>query len=239
MRTVGMEQIVTIYSGGMDSTVLLYHLRAEGFEVAALSVNYGQRHQKELERAAVICSKLNVPHEVVDLRGVTRLLSGSALTDLTVEVPEGHYAEESMKTTVVPNRNMIMLSAAIGWAISRKAQFVAYGAHAGDHTIYPDCRPEFATAMDAAARLADWQQVGVLAPFITMTKADIARRGHALGVPFELTWSCYKGGEMHCGRCGTCVERAAAFSDAGVPDPTLYEDRNYFRHVGAPAASGD
>src|SRR5688572_1153132 len=106
MRKVGMEQIVVIYSGGMDSTVLLYHLSTEGFEVTALSVNYGQRHHKELERAAVICSKLNVPHEVVDLRGVTRLLSGSALTDLTVEVPEGHYAEESMKTTVVPNRNM-------------------------------------------------------------------------------------------------------------------------------------
>lgn len=233
-----MEQIVAIHSGGMDSTVLLYHLRAEGFDVAALSVDYGQRHRKELQCAAVICSKLEVPHEVVDLSGMGRLLSGSALTDLSVEVPEGHYAEESMKTTVVPNRNMLIISAAAGWAMSRRAQFVAYGAHAGDHTIYPDCRPDFVAAVDAAVRLADWQQVGVLAPFLTMTKAEIARRGHALGVPFELTWSCYKGGEVHCGRCGTCVERAAAFVEAGVPDPTVYEDSDYFRHVDAPAAAG-
>jgi 7-cyano-7-deazaguanine synthase len=233
-----MEQIVAIHSGGMDSTVLLYHLRAEGFDVAALSVDYGQRHRKELECAASICSKINVPHEVVDLSDMARLLSGSALTDSSVEVPEGHYAEESMKTTVVPNRNMLIISAATGWAISRKAQLVAYGAHAGDHTIYPDCRPEFVAAMDAAVRLGDWHQVGVLAPFITMTKADIARRGYALGVPFEHTWSCYKGGKVHCGRCGTCVERAAAFAEANVPDPTIYEDSDYFRYVGAPAAAG-
>jgi 7-cyano-7-deazaguanine synthase len=226
-----MDQVVVIHSGGMDSTVLLYHLRAEGFDVAALSVDYGQRHRKELERAKEICRLIGVHHEIADLSGLTRLLGGSALTNSSVDVPEGHYAEESMKTTVVPNRNMLMMSVAICWAVARKAQFVAYGAHAGDHTIYPDCRPEFAAAMDNAARLADWSEVGVLSPFVEMTKTDIARRGSELGVPFELTWSCYKGEERHCGRCGTCVERAAAFAAAGVLDPTDYEDPDYFRYV--------
>lgn len=227
-----MDKVVAIHSGGMDSTVLLYHLRAEGYDVAALSVDYGQRHRRELESAKTICALLGVQHEVVDLTGVTRLLGGSALTDASVEVPEGHYKQETMKATVVPNRNMLMLSAAICWAVSLKARFVAYGAHGGDHAIYPDCRPEFAEAMDRAARLADWNTVGVISPFIRMTKADIARRGAELVVPFELTWSCYKGGERHCGRCGTCVERAEAFAEAGVADPTFYDDPDYFRHAG-------
>jgi 7-cyano-7-deazaguanine synthase len=233
-----MDQVVAIHSGGMDSTVLLYHLRTEGYRVAALSVDYGQRHRKELESARAICSLTGIPHEVVELTGVTRLLGGSALTDESVEVPEGHYEQETMRATVVPNRNMLMLSAAICWAVSLKAQFVAYGAHGGDHAIYPDCRPEFAEAMDRAARLADWNTIGVISPFIRMTKADIARRGAELGVPFELTWSCYKGGERHCGRCGTCVERAEAFAEAGVTDPTVYEDPNYFRQVGTRATAG-
>jgi 7-cyano-7-deazaguanine synthase len=228
-----MNEVVVIHSGGMDSTVLLYHLRAEGYQVAALSVDYGQRHRRELESAKSICSLVGAPHEVVDLTGVIRLLGGSALTDLSVEVPEGHYEEESMKATVVPNRNMLMLSTAICWAVARKAGFVAYGAHGGDHAIYPDCRPDFAEAMDRAARLADWHAVGIMSPFIRSTKADIARRGAELGVPFALTWSCYKGGARHCGRCGTCVERAAAFTEAGVADPTDYEDGDFYRHVGA------
>lgn len=218
-----VKKVVTIYSGGMDSTVLLYHLRVTGHEIVALSVDYGQRHRKEIDSAKAICGRINVPHEVADLRGITHLLRGSSLTDSRVEVPEGHYAEESMKATVVPNRNMIMLSVAIGYAISLRAQFVAYGAHAGDHTIYPDCRPEFAAAVNTAALLADWHQVEVLCPFIGLTKADIARRGAELNVPFELTWSCYKGGEYHCGCCGTCVERAEAFNLAGLQDPTDYD----------------
>lgn len=218
-----MDKVVAIYSGGMDSTVLLYHLRARGYDVAALSVDYGQRHRKELESARSICASLGLPHEVADMRGITHLLQGSSLTTAGLEVPEGHYAEESMKATVVPNRNMIMLSVAIGYAISLRAGYVAYGAHAGDHTIYPDCRPEFAAAVNTAAMLADWHRVELLSPFVKMTKAEIARLGAELSVPFGMTWSCYKGGERHCGRCGTCVERAEAFSLAGVPDPTDYE----------------
>ena len=219
-----MEKVVAIYSGGMDSTVLLYHLQSQGYDVRALSVDYAQRHRKELEHARSISRTIGIPHEVADLRGITHLLKGSSLTDTGIDVPEGHYAEESMRATVVPNRNMIMLSVALGYAISLEAQFVAYGAHAGDHTIYPDCRPEFAAAINTAALLADWHQVELLRPFIKMTKAEIAKRGAELNVPFELTWSCYKGGERHCGSCGTCVERAEAFNLAGLQDPTEYED---------------
>jgi 7-cyano-7-deazaguanine synthase len=219
-----MKKVVTIYSGGMDSTVLLYHLRAEGYEVNALSIDYGQRHRKELESARAICGMISLRHEVADLRGITHLLGGSSLTDTKIDVPEGHYAAENMKATVVPNRNMIMLSIAIGYAITLQAPYVAYGAHAGDHTIYPDCRPEFASAINTAAMLADWHQVELLNPFIRMTKAEIAKRGVELGVPFRLTWSCYKGGQIHCGRCGTCVERREAFQLAGLADPTEYEE---------------
>lgn len=223
-----VEKVVVIYSGGMDSTVLLYHLRSQGYDVRALSVDYGQRHRNELNSARSICRMTGIPHEVADLRGITHLLKGSSLTDLEVEVPEGHYAEESMKATVVPNRNMIMLSVAIGYAISLKAQFVAYGAHAGDHTIYPDCRPEFAAAINTAALLADWHQIELLHPFIRLTKAEIAKRGAELKVPFELTWSCYKGDVRHCGLCGTCVERAEAFTLAGLQDPTEYQDNRSY-----------
>jgi len=218
-----VEKVVVIYSGGMDSTVLLYHLWSQGYDVRALSVDYGQRHRKELECALSICRMIGISHEVADLRGITHLLRGSSLTDSEVDVPEGHYAEESMKVTVVPNRNMIMLSVAIGYAISLGAQFAAYGAHAGDHTIYPDCRPEFAAALNTAALLADWHQVELLRPFIRLTKAEIAKRGAELNVPFGMTWSCYKGGERHCGLCGTCVERTEAFNLAGLQDPTDYD----------------
>ncbi len=128
-----------------------------------------------------------------------------------------------MKATVVPNRNMILLALAAGWAISQKADAIAYAAHGGDHAIYPDCRPEFAEAMRHAIGLADWHRVELLRPFVTLTKADIVRRGAELGAPLGSTWSCYRGGARHCGRCGTCVERREAFALAGVPDPTDYE----------------
>ncbi len=212
---------VLVYSGGLDSTTLLYHLRARGDEVRCLGVDYGQRHRRELEAARAICERVGVEYRLADLRSIAPLLAGSALTD-AVAVPHGHYAEESMKATVVPNRNMILLSLAIGWAVSLKYDAVAYAAHAGDHTIYPDCRPEFVEAMDRAAGLCDWHRVRIERPFVHMTKADIVRRGAELGVPFELTWSCYEGGEVHCGKCGTCVERREAFERAGVADPTAY-----------------
>lgn len=218
-----MKTIVT-YSGGLDSTVLLYHLRAQGHELSALSVNYGQRHEIELHRAAEICHLIGIPCETVDLSSVNSLLAGSSLTSKEIEVAEGHYTEENMKTTVVPNRNMILLALATAKAVSTGASQVAYAAHSGDHAIYPDCRNEFADAMAQAIRLCDWQDIELSRPFVDWTKADIVRRGHELDVPFELTWSCYKGCEKHCGRCGTCIERREAFYLAGIEDPTGYAD---------------
>jgi 7-cyano-7-deazaguanine synthase len=217
-----MKAVLT-FSGGLDSTVLLHHLKAEGHELYALSVDYGQRHAKELEAAANLAGALEVPHRIADLKSIRPLLAGGSLTSSEIDVPEGHYAEESMKATVVPNRNMILLSLATAWAVSLKADCVAYAAHGGDHAIYPDCRPEFADAMGVAIERADWHSVQLLRPFMKMTKGDIVRRGHELGVPFADTWSCYKGGAVHCGRCGTCIERREAFHLAGIEDPTHYD----------------
>ncbi|MEV3925903.1 7-cyano-7-deazaguanine synthase QueC [Actinomadura coerulea] len=217
---------VLIASGGMDSAVAAYVLRDRGTAVTMLSFDYGQRHRVELAYAAKIAELLDVPHEIVDLAGVGGLLGGSALTDHTVPVPDGHYSDETMRSTVVPNRNMIMLSVAAGVAVSRNADCVAYGAHAGDHAVYPDCRPEFYRQVDLAIRAGNdgFLAAGfrLEAPFLEVTKADIVRRGQALGVPFSLTWSCYKGGIVHCGTCGTCVERREAFALAGLDDPTEY-----------------
>ena len=216
-----MARTALIYSGGVDSTVLLAHLLAEGREVHCLSGDYGQRHRRELEAARAICAHYGVDHRLADLRALAPLFGSNALTG-GVKVPEGHYEEESMKATVVPNRNMLLISVATAWAVSLRAESVAYGAHGGDHAIYPDCRPEFAEALDRAVRLADWHEVRLERPFVKMDKADIVRRGAELDVPFGLTWSCYVGGERHCGKCGTCVERKEAFRLAGVADPTDY-----------------
>ena len=215
---------VLIYSGGLDSTVLLYHLLAEGHTVNALSVNYGQRHQCELEHAAEICRMAHVTHQIADLSSIQPLLAGSSLTSPEIEVAEGHYTEESMKSTVVPNRNMILLSIATSYALSCGTKQVAYAAHSGDHAIYPDCRNEFADAMAEAIRLCDWKTVKLARPFVDWTKTDIIRRGTELNVPFEKTWSCYKGEAVHCGRCGTCIERREAFDRASLDDPTIYAD---------------
>jgi len=215
---------VVIYSGGLDSTVLLHHLHAAGDELAALSVNYGQRHACEIECAKKNCAQLGIEHRVADLTTLAPLLGSNSLTDRNVAVPQGHYTETRMKSTVVPNRNMIMLSVAAGWAIAREADGVAYAAHSGDHAIYPDCRREFADALDAAMRLADWREISLHRPFVNWTKADIAARGAELRVPFANTWSCYEGLDKHCGRCGTCIERREAFFLAQVNDPTPYAD---------------
>lgn len=218
---------ILIYSGGLDSTVLLYKLKAEGRDVKALSINYGQRHSKELTFAAKNCLELGVEHKVVDLSSLKPLLGGSSQTDTSVEVPEGHYAAENMKLTVVPNRNMLMLSVAGAWAIAEKADTIAYAAHSGDHAIYPDCREEFVDALNKALALADWHTVQVERPFISISKAAIVKVGSQLNVPFENAYSCYKGGDVQCGRCGTCVERVNAFREAGVVDPTEYLDTEY------------
>jgi len=218
-----MQKIVVVLSGGMDSAVLLYHLLAADHPAKAVSFNYGQRHVRELDSAAQLAAAAGVEHRIADLQGLTPLLGQNSLSSRETEVPEGHYADENMKLTVVPNRNMIMLSAAIAWAISLEFDAVAYGAHSGDHAIYPDCRPEFAAAMDQAAGLCDWRPITLLRPFVEMDKGQIARRGSDLQVPFELTWTCYKGGEKHCGKCGACTERQEAFAAHGIVDPAEYE----------------
>ncbi len=217
-----MSRTVLIHSGGIDSTVLLAHLLHQGREVHALSVDYGQRHRREIDAAREICIHYKVPHRVADLRALAPLFGSNALTDDKIAVPEGHYEELSMKATVVPNRNMLLIAVAAAWAMSLKAKSVAYGAHGGDHAIYPDCRPAFADALDQAIRLADWHEVSLERPFVGMDKTAIVKRGAELGVPFALTWSCYVGGAKHCGRCGTCVERKEAFLRSGVVDPTVY-----------------
>lgn len=213
---------VVVFSGGLDSTVLLRELQVAGDEVLALSVDYGQRHRKELAHARRIAEQWNIEWQLADLSAISPLLAGSSQTSREIAVPHGHYAAETMKQTVVPNRNMIMLAVAGGWAISRKCDRVAYAAHSGDHTIYPDCREEFVAALRAALRLADWHEVHLHAPFVGLSKAGIVARGAELGVDFTWTWSCYEGGELHCGRCGTCYERREAFQLAGVADPTTY-----------------
>lgn len=218
------KKAILIFSGGMDSTTLLYQLVQVGdMDVQCLTIDYGQRHSKEIACAGRICDRLGVKHFTLDLSSLTPLLGGSSQTDPTIEVPEGHYAEENMKLTVVPNRNMIMLSCAIAWAVSSKADYVAYAAHAGDHDIYPDCRKEFADLMDQAAQTCDWHKVELLRPFVEMDKGDICKLGLQLGVPYEMTWTCYKGKELACGKCGSCTERLEAFEKAGAADPIAYE----------------
>jgi 7-cyano-7-deazaguanine synthase len=223
MNKTAVSPAVVLLSGGMDSTVALALTTAQGPVRAALSVDYGQRHVTEIEAARRVAAYYGVPHLILDLTSWGRLLSGSALTDPTVEVPEGHYAAPNMAVTVVPNRNATMLMAAAGVAESLGASRVITAVHSGDHAVYPDCRPEFITAAAAAAEAGTGNKVTIEAPFIGISKTDIATLGASLEAPFALTWSCYKGGDKHCGKCGTCVERIEAFTDAGVPDFTLYE----------------
>jgi 7-cyano-7-deazaguanine synthase len=215
-----------VLSGGLDSTTLAYWLASQGARLTLLSVDYGQRHGKELLFAARTAVALGAEHHVADLRRTGQLLGGSALTSPAVQVPDGHYTDESMRATVVPNRNALLLDLATGLAVSTGAGAVAYGAHAGDRAVYPDCRPEFVAAYQQMARTANAGFLPggftVLAPFIAMTKADIATLAARLGVPVGQTWSCYRGGDAHCGTCGTCTERREAFTVAGVDDPTYY-----------------
>jgi len=231
-----MEKVkaVAIVSGGMDSTVLAYWLAKQDYDVHMVSFDYGQRHRKELEYARKTARALYVQHDIIDLSALTGLISNSALTG-NKPVPEGHYAEENMSQTVVPNRNMMMLSIAGAIAVNEKAKILATGVHAGDHPIYPDCRPDFIHAFNHALRLGNegfiHEDFKTIAPFVHSSKASIARIGHGFGVPFEDTWSCYQAGEIHCGRCGTCVERAEAFYLSGVEDPTTYESPNYWKQV--------
>jgi len=224
------SKAVAIVSGGLDSVTLAHLLHKEGYELHLLSFDYGQRHKKELEFAQLCTRRLEVAFDVIDLTTITRFLKGSSLTD-AVPVPEGHYAACNMAITVVPNRNAMMLSVAYAVAVAEHAHIVAIGVHAGDHFIYPDCRPAFIAAFDTMQRLAvegfGEPNLRLEAPFLHLGKHEIVSLGTKLGVSYRNTWSCYKGGEKHCGRCGTCVERKHAFRDAGIIDPTLYEDSEY------------
>jgi len=215
-------KVVCLLSGGLDSTTLVVDQLALGREVLALSVHYGQRHARELEAADRIARVLQVERVQVDAGTLTALLGGSALTSAAIAVPHGHYADESMKSTVVPNRNMLLLAMAGALAVAEGAEAVAYAAHAGDHAIYPDCRPAFMDAMAQAFARASWSPLALLTPFAAWSKAEIVAHGAKLGAPFVLTYSCYEGREAHCGQCGTCVERREAFALAGVTDWTTY-----------------
>ncbi len=220
---------LAVVSGGLDSVTLAHMLAAEGNLGSLISFDYGQRHKKELQFAARCAERLKVSHAIIDLTSITPHLKGSALTD-EVAVPDGHYASENMKQTIVPNRNAIMLAVAFGVAPAQGLDAVATAIHAGDHFIYPDCRPDFANLfqqMEQKALEGCWD-IKLLTPFIHGSKSDIARKAGELKVPIADTWSCYKGGDIHCGRCGTCVERREALSLAGVPDSTLYADPDYW-----------
>lgn len=213
---------VVLLSGGLDSATLLARQVAAGGVGLAVVVDYGQRHVCEVDAARKLAECYSLPVEVLDLRSWGCGLVGSALTDPSVPVPYGHWADESMRATVVPNRNATLLMAACGVALARGCNRVLTAVHAGDFAVYPDCRPEFIDAINYAVGLATDEAVGVAAPFVNLTKTDIARMAHELGVPVGLTWSCYEGGAAHCGRCGACVERREALAAAGVADPVVY-----------------
>lgn len=212
---------VLILSGGVDSTTMLYKMLSEGYRVHALTFNYAQRHKKEIDCARKITNLLKIPHEVADLSSISGLLGSSALLG-GKDVPKCHYTEEAARQTIVPNRNMIMLSIAAGYAEAREIPRVFYAAHRNDSAIYPDCRAEFVDAMLPAIRLATaWNPVELEAPFINMTKAEIVKLGIALNVPYELTWSCYRGEEKPCRECPTCIEREEAFALNNAIDPLI------------------
>ena len=220
----GAKDSLIIVSGGMDSVTLLY----EYCERIALAVSfdYGSNHnQREIAYARLHCGRLGIEHIVIPLEFMQRYFKSSLLEGAEA-IPEGHYEDENMKSTVVPFRNGIMLSIAAGMAESRGLKYVMMANHGGDHAIYPDCRPEFITAIDAAAKAGTYVDVAIEAPYTNISKTDIARRGKSLAIDYSETWSCYKGGQVHCGTCGTCVERKEALREAGIADPTVYLDAN-------------
>jgi 7-cyano-7-deazaguanine synthase len=214
---------LVVLSGGMDSvTALAFTRTVHTDQVHALTVDYGQRHDREIIAAEVQATRFADRHDVLSLRRIGTLLEGSALTD-TVPVPEGHYSDDTMRATIVPNRNAILANIAAGIAVSRGLDSIVLGVHSGDHPIYPDCRPEFVTALENLLRVANDHPVRVDAPFLNTDKAGILRVGLRLGVDYAETWTCYQGRDRACGRCGSCVERLEAFSNIGVEDPLEYE----------------
>ncbi|AGK61734.1 preQ(0) biosynthesis protein QueC [Archaeoglobus sulfaticallidus PM70-1] len=214
---------VLIFSGGVDSTTLLYYLISKGYEVHALTFIYGQKHAREVDASKKIAKLLGIKHKVVDITSIHELISRGSLTG-GEEVPKDFYTEETQKLTIVPNRNMILLAIAGGYAVKENIREVYYAAHKSDYSIYPDCRKEFVKVMDAALYLANlWTPVELKAPFVDIEKSEIVGLGLKLGVPYELTWSCYEGKERPCLSCGTCLERTEAFLMNNARDPLLTE----------------
>ncbi len=214
-------KLVSLISGGLDSTVLLHLLKSQGCIQTALIVDYGQKHVKEVDFAISAARRLEIPYEVVAIRGGG--LFKSALTIPEMEISAGKYSTESMAATVVPNRNAVFGNLAAALAISLDYDGIALAIHAGDHELYPDCRPKFVAALTELLWVATDTPLLVYAPFITWDKASIVMAGHELGVDMEKTWSCYEGRRQHCGVCGTCIERKEAFVKANVLDATVYE----------------
>ena len=217
-------KVLAVVSGGMDSVTMLHDLVAQGHEVSVVSFNYGQRHLKELEVAKANADKLGLKHKVIDMAFMAQLLDNSALTGDT-DVPEGHYEANNMKLTVVPNRNMTMASIAVGLAVNNGQEAVALGVHSGDHAIYPDCRPEFIKELNDVTQIANYEPITILAPYIDKDKTSIIKRGLEIGVDYSKTWTCYKGLNKACGKCGSCQERLEAFRNNNKEDPVDYETR--------------
>ena len=217
-----MKDSVIILSGGMDSTTLLYDYQER--IALAVSFDYGSKHnKKELAFATQHCETLGIKHLIIPLEFMQKYFKSSLLIG-GEDIPEGNYDDDNMKSTVVPFRNGIMLAIAAGIAESNGLKHLMMANHGGDHAIYPDCRPGFVDAMSKAISEGTYEGLSIIAPYTNITKTDIARRGKELGIDYSLTWSCYKGGEYHCGKCGTCTERIEAMREAGIEDHTIYRD---------------
>lgn len=216
------KDAVIVLSGGMDSVTLLHEFK----DIIALAVtfNYGSNHNKrEIEYAKLHCQRLGIKHIIIPLDFMHTYFKSSLLEGADA-IPEGHYADSNMKSTVVPFRNGIMLAIACGIAESNKLTRVLIANHSGDHTIYPDCRQQFIDAMSAAMTNGTYEGVHIFAPYTNISKANIAQRGARIGINYAETYSCYKGGVNHCGKCGTCIERREALAEAGVTDTTTYDE---------------
>lgn len=217
-----MKDGIIVLSGGMDSVTMLHEFASE--IKVAVSFDYGSKHNaKEIPFAALHCQQLGIQHIVIPLDFMTRYFKSSLLMG-GEDIPEGNYDDENMKSTVVPFRNGIMLSVAAGLAESHGLKRLFIANHFGDHAIYPDCRARFIKAMSEAVSEGTYEHIRIEAPYTGISKTDIAKRGAKLGINYAETWSCYKGGEKHCGKCGTCMERKEAFREAGLTDPTIYEE---------------
>ncbi len=216
-----IKDAILILSGGIDSVTMLYEYKER--IALAVSFDYGANHNsKELPMAGFHCKKLGIPHIIIPLGFMADYFKSSLLSGAEA-IPEGHYADENMKSTVVPFRNGIMLSIAIGLAESNDLHQVMMANHGGDHAVYPDCRPEFVAAIDATSQAGTYEHIRVVTPYTNLTKTDIVKKGLSFGIDYKKTWSCYKGEDIHCGCCGTCVERKEAFAEAGISDPTEYK----------------